>query len=77
MQDRTPDRRRFTKPFNGKRPSRYAPRPTPYEVGAEAARDTGSMRGMPYGPGGRQDAFVQGFYDETLKLAENLTLDAS
>ena len=37
---------------------------SPYRLGRIAYRTPGGLKGMPYGPGPRQEAFLKGFHNE-------------
>ena len=61
--------RQHTQISHVSQPPNGSPRPSPYELGETAARTTGTLKGLPYGPGRAQDAYVQGFQDATLAMA--------
>lgn len=54
-----------------------APRPTPYARGQMAARNPGSLKALPYGPGPRQDEFIRGFRDERAFLDHKSSKEAA
>jgi hypothetical protein len=39
-----------------------APGLTPFESGKAAYNTVGSLKGLPYGPGWRQEEYIRGFY---------------
>ena len=49
--------------------TRNLPRPSAFERGQMAARTLGTLKGLPYGPGPRQDDFLRGFEEAKLELA--------
>lgn len=44
-------------------PTKRTYRLSPYQVGYQLARTTGSLKGLPYGPGTRQQEALAGFND--------------
>lgn len=49
---------------------------SPYDRGQMAARNPGSLKGLPYGPGKAQLEFLRGFSEGRLELAHS-TLKAA